>query len=131
MATLVCLQHNLTLEQLEELGGEVINLRSVNEDLFAHLANSPADEFLIRDLAIRLCYMIWNRKFSKVLLPIGSPAFMFMFARELTMKLREYDFQVEVLFAHSNRVSMEHVTSDGGIIKTSEFRHVRFLSFSI
>lgn len=127
MAILNTIQHALTAEQIEQLGvmfpGEkILHLRDINSELFAGLANCPADERLMIGMAEHLAEILDYDMIDQVILPIGSPAFMFCFARTIG-QFRKTPF----LFAHTERVSEDQPQSDGTIKKVAVFKHVKWL----
>lgn len=113
-----CPQHQPTAEQLSELNSEVVNLKDVmSEDIYKKLLNCPGDPMELGSLVdamVEICH-----RFSKVVLPIGSPAFNFI----LSPLLR----RVKVLFAHSERVSVDEPQADGSVKKVAIFRHLKFI----
>lgn len=112
-----CPQHQATAEQLAELSSEVVNLKDVSEDIYNKLLNCPGDPMELGSLVdamVEICH-----RFSKVVLPIGSPAFNFI----LSPLLR----RVKVLFAHSERVSVDEPQADGSVKKVAIFRHIKFI----
>lgn len=125
MRLLVAIQHRLTNEQLEELKllgfTNVKTLEEANPPLFKALSNTPSSEGELDKLATELAQTSAN--FDAVVLPIGSPAFNFLISRKLNNK--------GVLFAHSERVSIEEPNEDGSIIKKSVFKHIKFIKFDV
>ena len=126
MNILICMQHQLTEEQLTELNildtqVKIEYLKDVDLTLFNNVANSPSD---IRELAIvaqemeNLC-----RNYNKVLLPIGSPAFMFCLASVIATRQPKTRF----LFSHSERQSIEAPGPGGVVEKKIIFKHVKFI----
>lgn len=102
MKVLNCTQHNLTPEMIQSLGdAEIVNLRDADPKLFGELSNVSIDSDL-SGLARDLNNLV--DKFDEVILPIGSPAFMWEFAREFTGTCA-------ILFAHSNRIVTIHLDS--------------------
>jgi hypothetical protein len=117
--------HVLTDEQIIDLNNmfdnvEVLDLRDVDNELFKQLSNIAVDSNL-NDLANQLLSI--TKEFDIIILPIGSPAFMFKFARRTHAKVDIITF----LFAHSDRVSIEKQNEDGTVTKTNIFKHVKFL----
>jgi hypothetical protein len=66
-------------------------------------------------------------KFDRVILPVGSPAFMFQFALELGLNNDPLCLD-RYYFAHSVKESVEAAQADGSVKKTSVFKHVRFFN---
>lgn len=114
---LVCMQHNLNQQQFNELKDyDIFYLKDVNPDLFKYLANCSSNEEELRNLSFQLIEVA--NKYSTTLLPIGSPAFMYLFAQE---------FLGDVLFAHSQRMSVDEPQADGSVKKVSVFKHLKFI----
>lgn len=131
MRILNTLQHALTTEQEAELVAlgctKVVHLKEVNPELFASLANTPGEEKAVNEIAYQLVDFIINEFWvAGVILPLGSPAVMFQFARLQGIGRKS---QPAFLFAHTERVSEDQPQLDGSIKKVGSFRHVRFLKF--
>lgn len=133
------MQHALTDEQIIDLNNmftqnNISNLRDVDNELFKQISNISVDANL-NDLAEQLLNVA--KEFDIVILPIGSPAFMFKFATKIPPKFPSILFpnifnppvnmDLTFLFAHSDRVSVEKQNEDGTITKTNIFKHVKFL----
>jgi hypothetical protein len=125
-------QHEPTPEQVSELRqiaefGELKKLSNIAPDLCGQLQNCPAEG--LDDLARRLYSVCQD--FSVVILPIGSPAFMWKFSIVCSQVAHRPDHgHIPVwLFAHSIRESRDEPQSDGSVKKTSVFRHERFIRF--
>jgi len=131
--------HALTDEQIIDLNNmftqnNISNLRDVDNELFKQLSNITVDSDL-NYLANWLLEVA--RKFDIVILPIGSPAFMFKFATKIPPKFPSILFpnifnppvnmNLTFLFAHSDRISIEKQNEDGTVTKTNTFKHVKFL----
>ena len=121
MKILKAIQHQLTSEQILELNEkfnnpEIINFSDVNPELFKKIANSPSDVRELSNLAEefgKFCNM-----YDGVVLPIGSPAFNHML---------RFKIIVPVLFAHSERQSVDELQPDGSVKKINIFKHVKFI----
>lgn len=126
MKILIALQHQLTENQLAELKNldtrvELEYLKDVNVKLFNTVANSPSDvvELVVAAQELEnLC-----REYEKVLLPIGSPAFMFGFAAVVATRQSKTKF----LFSHSERQSEEVPGPGGTTEKKMIFKHMKFI----
>lgn len=127
MKVLNTMNHGLTEVQVAELkimygeNVELVNLRDTNQDLFSKLSNISANADL-NALAHSLIYTITMNNFDVVILPIGSPAFMYKLA-----SLND-EICADKLFAHSERVSKEVTNPDGSVTKTNVFNHVGFIT---
>ncbi len=131
--------HEPLPEQVEELGGEIYLLKDIAPDLYTNLVQCPAEKETLERLARTLFSL--SREFDVVILPIGSPAFIFMLGaevlyqsmqvghtgHELVPDWDEFDrLKKKFLFAHSKRVSKEEKKEDGSVEKVSIFRHEKF-----
>ncbi len=123
MKALVCLAHTLVPAQEAELKGKfkvekIEYLKDVSGSLFQKLTNCQPETTWLKDTAkelFRLC-----SKYDYIILPIGSPAFMWVFATEAVGA-------ISALFAHSVRKSFDVVKGDGTVEKKSVFEHVKFI----
>jgi hypothetical protein len=132
------LQHALTADQLAELKAlgydEVVHLRDLNPELFAGMANTPGNEAEVGLLAFKLMgemVTFGGRLCDACLLPLGSPALMFSFARMLGRETVDVEssWVPDFFFAHSERVSEDQPQLDGTVKKVVVFKHIRFLKF--
>lgn len=125
-------QHDPTPEQLSELEIAeflVVRLRDEDLELFDKLANCPGNIEDLHNLAKDFYDLICH--FSAAVLPIGSPAFNFklhgFYYRDLISEARQGKRLPKLLFAHSERNSLEEKQPDGSVKKTSVFRHKGFI----
>lgn len=126
MAILNCLAHAFTPEQLQEIGDRSVTaLKDRDPELFAILSNCP-DEVGVLDSAVFRLMSIGD-EFEAVILPIGSPAFMFRFAAQLGLYKSPELFD-RYYFAHSVREAVDMPQPDGSVKKTNVFRHIRFFN---
>ena len=129
MAVLNTIQHMLTNIQSDQLTrmdynwDEIVSLKDLDSNLFDALGNSPADERTLISLAERLLKVIEPEKYEAVILPLGSPAFMFTFAKLVGRR----DFTTKFLFAHTERKSVDEPQPDGSVKKVAVFQHVKWL----
>lgn len=129
MAILNTIQHNLTdlqSDQLTEMGFDwdaVEPLKEFFPEVFASLSNSPADEETLIHLAEILITIIRAGMYEAVILPLGSPAFMFTFAK----LIGKQDSTTKFLFAHTERQSVDELQPDGSVKKVAVFNHVKWL----
>jgi len=121
------MQHDLSHIQIEQLGKmfgmrqSIVHLRVMDPDLYAGLSNCAPDERILIMLADRLAKIIKMDGYEIVILPIGSPAFMFTLAQKIA------GFSCKFIFAHSERVSEDQKQDDGTIKKVSIFKHIKWL----
>lgn len=140
---LVAIAHPLTDSQRSELlmqFDEIHLLRDVAPALFQTLSsNCPGSKKELRQLANDLHHIAYT--YSAIVLPIGSPAFMWAFtslvARRNAMdeaymggyqgaELERCPQKFQTLFAHSKKVSQDVPQEDGTIKKASVFEHQFF-----
>ena len=148
-----CTQHNLTNEQREaalglptDIGIEVRELRSIAPELFAQLSDL-GEEADICKLALELDFILRGveacetpegmdepeeegRPFRKlyVHLPIGSPAFMFAFARHYTEPSEGDEPRTRFVFSHTRRDSVEIADVESGLTeKRTIFRFIKYI----
>lgn len=125
MKTLCALAHALTPAQRKELGEEVTFLKDLDPELFQQLSNCPGDWLALHELASQLFLLLRNNGYKKVVLPIGSPAFMYTFA-EILISGRICNINLKAVFAHSERKSEDILQEDGSVRKVSTFEHQFF-----
>lgn len=130
---LVCIQHTLTDEQKLELNFiynkeygmdiRLIFLSESNPSLFAMMANSPNNYDDLESLAG--AFVKYALDYQAVILPLGSPALMFMIAQRIGAL--DPVGQTGFLFSHSERVSIDTPSPDGSVSKSSVFNHHHFI----
>lgn len=118
-------QHAPTKEQINTLDGIIVELKHVNPSLFGSLSNTPASIEAIEDLALQL--QLECSSYDIVVLPIGSPAFNFAFAR----RVPTIDNPVQYKFAYTQRVSIDEPQPDGTVRKTSIFKFEGWITFRL
>ena len=118
------LNHALTDEQakaLNELYDERVIIDDLPKEFATFLQNTPGNERRLYEEANALARYIARQGYDAVILPAGSPAFMFLFARA------SEDLSVAFLFAHSERQVVEKKRPDGSVEKTSTFKFVKWI----
>jgi len=118
-------QHAPSPEQIKELDGSIVELKNISQKLFLSLSNTPASVEAIEDLALQL--QLECASYDEVVLPIGSPAFNFAFAR----KVPRLNNPILYRFAHSKRVSEDKLQPDGTTVKTSVFKFEGWITFRL
>jgi len=113
------LAHKLTPEQVAELGGEPKHIRDLDPGLAAQIANCPMDRGTLVDMAQNLVFRACDDD-ARILAGSGSPAFTALLG---AIAAKE---GVGLVFAHSERVSVDEPQPDGSVKKTVIFKHVRF-----
>jgi len=128
MKVLSCLVHQLTEKQQAELAeewGTTTLLAEAQPELAAALKQCQADPAWLLEKAEELLQACQG--FEAVILPIGSPAFMFGFA-QLTQSAGAGQLW---LFAHSERKSIEVAQPDGSVQKKAVFEHQNFVEVAL
>lgn len=121
MKTLLwCSAHTPTQEQLTSLQemGEVVFLKDVKPSLQEKINNCPSDKMELLENAIALSVLQTRHDYTLVQIG-GSPMFLFLCGDTINRK--------NVMFAHSERVSVDAPQPDGTIIKTSVFKHIGWI----
>ena len=122
MKFLWCSVHVPTEEQIKELtnAGDIYYLKDIDPELQDKINNCPKDKLELSKMADDLGEYT---RYYLIVQPGGSPAFQFMLGHCLS-----YDVSWDrVLYAHSERVSVDKAQPDGSIIKTSVFKHIKFI----
>ena len=115
-----CSVHTPTKEQLISLEkmGELVYLKDVNPILQERINNCSSDATELLEVAISLG--TYQTKHDYTLVQIGgSPMFLFMCGSSVKRS--------EVMFSHSVRDSIDVTQEDGTVIKTSVFKHVKWI----
>lgn len=114
------LAHKLTPEQVAELGSEPTHIRDIDPVLAGQIANCPGDAVALGVMASDLCRRAADDDDGRILAGSGSPAF------TARLGIRAQRFNVTLVFAHSERVSIDEPQPDGSVKKTAIFKHVKF-----
>ena len=118
-------QHALTKEQEEELGklGRIECGREILPSIYPKIANSPNTSLeigrLVNEFYTNLLD-ISEKEEVYVHLPLGSPAFMFMFGQVVGSRGKWEG--MKFVFSHSERVSIDEKQEDGSVVKRSVFK---------
>lgn len=120
-----CPQHQISADQLKDLGNiQVVELKVLNPELFSSLSNTSSDVFELNELADKL--IAECQSFNKIVMPIGSPAFNFVFSIKSGTKENR---NCNILFSHSVRDCQDEPQSDGSVKKIQVFKHLKFIQF--
>ncbi len=115
-------QHQPTEDQKKEIADyHICYLKEADEALFNRLSNTPADGVELCLLAKKLLSMF--SFYDNVVLPIGSPAFIMVLG-----DLIPNDVKHKIVFAHSERESVDIPQNDGTVVKKSVFKHIKFFN---
>jgi hypothetical protein len=119
-----CSAHTPTQEQLTSLQemGEVVFLKDVKPSLQEKINNCPADRGELMSLAQELNHLTIELDCTIVQLG-GSPLFLYIAGAEINGCLSK----AKIIFAHSERVSVDSPQPDGTVIKTSVFKHIGWI----
>ncbi len=131
---LICINHELTDIQKQELV-EVFKcdqnfhyLKNENQKLFNNLSNCSENTGWLKNKAKELVDYIIKNSFDYVVLPIGSPAFLWCLAQYVEKTMKNVS-EIKFLFAHTKRVAFDTVDENGKVKKVSFFEHVCFIVF--
>ena len=130
MKVLICLNHKLQPTQLADLEGHDVSfLQTVDYDLFQRLGQCTDNHVNLFTDARRLH---WHAKgYDAIILPVGSPAFMAALVSVFhTTEGSDLRFIHCVYFSHSVRETIESDGTDGTVIKTNVFKHLRFFNLA-
>jgi hypothetical protein len=119
-----CSAHTPTQEQLTSLQemGKLIFLKDVDASLQEKINNCPADRTELMSLAKDLSELRSSLDCTIVQLG-GSPLFLYIAGATINGCLSK---QV-LIFAHSERVSVDSPQEDGTVVKTSVFKHIGWI----
>lgn len=117
-----CSAHKPTAEQTNELlaKGELYFLSDVDSEMQDSLNNCPANRASLSRLALDLSYKTGE---YIIVQPGGSPIFQFM----LGLMSEQFGTDSRIIYAHSERVSVDTAQPDGTVVKTSVFKHLGFI----
>jgi hypothetical protein len=125
--------HKPSEAQMFELLGKTDNynmyLEVLHPQLMNAISNIQVDDNLTY-LANKLIDLCIKHGINYLVQPSGSPAFMVTLGIAISahnMSKDINDVPIDILFAHSNRVSKEVTQPDGSVKKVSTFNHVRFV----
>ncbi len=125
MKTLLwCSAHTPTSEQLNSLQemGKLMFLKDVKPSLQEKINNCPADRTELMSLAKDLSELRSSLDCTIVQLG-GSPMFLYIAGAIMNGCMSKS----VLLFAHSERVSVDSPQPDGTVIKTSVFKHIGWI----
>ena len=128
MKLMWCSAHTPTNEQLLELNakfpnGDLVYLKDLDTLLFAAMSNTPDDSYALHELALTVCNFACRHEVDYLVQPGGSPAFQVA----LGVTKTNYPTAPDLMYAHSERVSVDKHESDGSVTKTSVFKHQKFI----
>ena len=120
-----CSVHQPTQQQMNELTemGQLLFLRDIDPEMMTKISDSPSTEEELEVLAqdfMRLTSLPFEVTVDKnitLVQPAGSPAFQLMLGRCMDQ------MQIQVMYAHSERVSVDESQPDGTVKKVSTFQH--------
>jgi hypothetical protein len=119
-----CSAHTPTSEQLTSLQemGKLIFLKDVNPPLQEEVNNCPADRGQLLSIARSLNHLAIELDCTIVQLG-GSPLFLYIAGAEINGSMSK----ARIIFAHSERVSIDSPQPDGTVVKTSVFKHIGWI----
>jgi len=119
-----CSAHTPTKEQIESLNsmGSLIFLKDINTTIQDRINNCSSDRSELMTLAQELNKIRLELDCTIVQLG-GSPMFLYIAGATINSCLSK---QV-LIFAHSERVSVDMPQEDGTVVKTSVFKHIGWI----
>jgi hypothetical protein len=119
-----CSAHTPTKEQMESLNsmGRVIFLKDINTTIQDKINNCSSDRSELMDLAQELNKIRLDLDCTIVQLG-GSPMFLYIAGASINSCLSKQ----ALIFAHSERVSVDIPQEDGTVVKTSVFKHIGWI----
>ena len=119
-----CSAHTPTKEQLDSLNemGQLVFLKDVDASLQEQINNCSSDRRELISLANDINKLRLELDCTLVQLG-GSPMFLYIAGATINSCLSK---QV-LIFAHSERVSLDVPQEDGTVIKTSVFKHIGWI----
>lgn len=125
MKTLLwCSAHTPTKEQMESLQemGEVLFLKDINSSLQEQINNCSSDRAELMSLANDINSLRLELDCTIVQLG-GSPMFLYIAGAMMNGCMSKN----VLIFAHSERVSIDVEQEDGTVLKTSVFKHIGWI----
>lgn len=122
-----CMQHDLTSDQISDLNllydnAEILNLKDTH--IWGKIKESADNVYGLQEQVKEFIMSFPVEKdIIALILPVGSPAFMFLLAWQLQTS------QVDILFAHSDKMSEDISQPDGSIKKISVFKFKHWIKF--
>ena len=118
---LVVMSHQLTKEQVDDFGGEVITLNELDATLAKQCANIPPtqDSGYIRVLAQKVMMPVLFKKFTHVAI-MGEPTLVYHVVNLCA------EMNIIPLTSTTERISVDEVQPDGSVVKKSIFKHVQW-----
>ena len=128
MKLMWCSAHTPTNEQLLELNakfpnGDLVYLKDVDANMFNAMSNTPDNSGDLHELALAVCDFACKHEVDYLVQPGGSPAFQVA----LGVTKTNYATAPDLMYAHSERVSIDKHEEDGSVTKTSVFKHQKFI----
>ena len=119
-----CSAHTPTQEQLISLQemGELIFLKDINLSMQEKISNCSSDRTELAKLAKDLLELKVSLDCTIVQLG-GSPLFLYIAGATINSCLST----TAIIFAHSERVSIDSPQPDGTVVKTSVFKHIGWI----
>jgi len=116
-----CSVHTPTQEQMSELQeiGEVVLLKDLNSKLQNKINNSPGNRDELVDILAEVVETAGDNNITHLAQLGGSPLFICLAGAMIPPS--------QMVFAHSERISVDEPQPDGSIKKTSIFKHINFI----
>jgi hypothetical protein len=127
-----CSPHTPTEVQKQQLlaGGisKIAYLKSLNSELFDKICQSADNERELSIAAFELIDWFKQNSLKWIVQPAGSQPFQVLLGMNLAIERQLGNSNIELVYSHSERVSVDKHNPDGSVTKVSEFNHVKFMS---
>jgi hypothetical protein len=120
-----CSAHQPTQEQINELEekGRLILLKEHSPKMMERISNCPNNRQEIKELISDFRDVLESFDACTIVQLGGSPLFLFMAGSFIQGAMNKGN----ILFSHSERVSIDTPQPDGSVVKTSVFKHLGFI----
>lgn len=113
----------------EEYNTKLEYLQETNPELYEKMTNSPQTREGLWELAVEVCVKMHD---NVLVQPAGSLAFQSMLGSQRAWRggswhEGEDKRPKQIVYAHSERVSEDHVQPDGSVKKISIFKHINWI----
>lgn len=127
-----CSPHTPTEVQKHQLlaGGisKIAYLKDLNSELFDKICKSADNERELSIVAFELIDWFKQNSLKWIVQPAGSQPFQVLLGMNLAIERQLGNSNIELVYSHSERISVDKHNPDGSVTKVSEFKHVKFMS---
>jgi len=107
---------------------EILYLKDLNSELFDSLCNIADNERELSSVAVELIDWFRQNSLKWMVQPAGSQPFQVLLGMNLLLERQLGNSNIELVYSHSEKVSVDKHNPDGSVTKISEFNHVKFMS---